>query len=291
MDKIKIKINNIENCNNNIFGDWINDNNIKNKYSYNPFGHIIIENFLNKDYIENVYNNFPTNINNNNWHKYNNPLEVKYANDNICQLPDNIKNIFYSLSSEKIINKLKEITNINNLEYDPYCHGGGLHLHPVNGRLNMHLDYEKHPISNKQRRLNIILYLSKDWDNDWNGATELWDKDLTKCIIKSEVKFNSALIFETSNTSWHGLPDKIKCPDNTFRKSLAFYYVSDLENKSSNNKYGANNNGFRTKAAYNKRPHDKYDERLEKLFAIRKERRITDEDMKNIWPDWNNNDF
>tara|TARA_E500000178_G_scaffold355190_1_gene426899 strand:+ start:261 stop:1130 length:870 start_codon:yes stop_codon:yes gene_type:complete len=288
---IKINKKNIKKSNNNIFGDWIKDDNLKNNYTYEPFGHIIIENFLNDDYIENVNNNFPTNINDNNWYKYNNPLEVKFANDNINELPDNIKNIFYSLSSEKVINKLKEITNINNLEYDPYCHGAGLHMHPVNGRLNMHLDYEKHPISNKQRRLNIILHLSKDWNKDWNGATELWNSDLTKCIVKSEVKFNSALIFETSNTSWHGLPDKIKCPDNIFRKSLAFYYVTDLENKSSNNKYGANNSGYRTKAAYNKKSYDKYDERLEKLFAIRKERRITDEDMKNIWPDWNNNDY
>jgi hypothetical protein len=62
-----------------------------------------------------------------------------------------IQNIFYALSHDKIINKLKNIFNIPNLEYDPYCHGGGLHMHPKYGRLNIHLDYE-----------NIRLQINKD---------------------------------------------------------------------------------------------------------------------------------
>ena len=48
---------------------------------------------------------------------------------------------------------------LSNLEYDKYLHGAGLHKHPKYGRLNIHLDYEKHPISGKERRLNIILFI------------------------------------------------------------------------------------------------------------------------------------
>ena len=103
---------------------------------------------------------------------YNNPLEIKYAYDNISNMSEDIKNVFYALCSEKIINAMKLITNKQELEYDPTCHGGGLHIHPNNGRLHMHLDYEKHPIlENKQRYLNIIIYLTKDWKTEWGGET------------------------------------------------------------------------------------------------------------------------
>jgi len=92
--------------------------------------------------------------------------------------------------------------------------------------LMMHLDYEKHPYTDRQRRLNIILYLSKDWSPEWNGATELWNKDMSKKVVQSDVVFNRAIIFQTNEESWHGLPEKIMCPKRILRKSLGFYYVS-----------------------------------------------------------------
>ena len=77
------------------------------------------------------------------------------------------------------------------------------------------------------------------------------------------------------------------CPENIYRKTLAYYYISPMVNKRDNKKTGANSEGFRTKATFIKRPHDKYDERMEKLYKIRPQRRITEEDMKEIFPDWN----
>ena len=43
---IKIIPSDIKNCNNDIFGEWVEDDNIDKKYKNNPFGHIIINNFL-----------------------------------------------------------------------------------------------------------------------------------------------------------------------------------------------------------------------------------------------------
>jgi hypothetical protein len=70
-----------------------------------------------------------------------------------------------------------------------------------------------------------------------NGANELWDKDVTKCVAKTEIKFNRAIIFKTNDISWHGLPEKIMCPENVFRKSLAYYYVSPLNAEKSEKDY------------------------------------------------------
>jgi len=278
---MKISQNLINNCNNNIFNSWINNpEELTNKFNNaEPFEHIIINNFLKQDIAEKISDEFPKNLED--YYHYNNPLEIKYAYDDISNMSDNIKNVFYSLCSNKIIDILKIITQNQNIEYDPTCHGGGLHLHSNNGRLHMHLDYEKHPIlENKQRYLNIILYLTKDWNNEWGGQTELWDKDMTECKVKSNVEFNTALIFKTTEKSWHGLPEPIKCPENVFRKTLAFYYLIPLENINSyNNKKGIGKDGYRTKAVFTKRPQDPYNPLIEKLYKIRPFRRITNEDL------------
>ena len=150
----------------------------------------------------------------------------------------------------------------------------------------MHLDYEKHPYSNKQRRLNLILYLNEEWKEEWNGHSELWNKDMTECVVKSLVKFNTCLIFKTNENSWHGLPEKIQCPDGILRKSLAYYYISPLINEADNKKMGSNETGYRTKAVFVKRPEDPEDERMNELYKIRPYRLITKEDMERIWPNW-----
>jgi len=269
-----------------IYGDWINR---ELKVESYPFKHIIIDNFLNDKYYKNIINVLPEKVDNTFW-KYCNPIEVKYVLDDKNIFHNNITNLIHQLSSEFFISKLKNIFDINDIEADETLHGSGLHYHPRMGRLNMHLDYEKHPIKkNRQRRLNIIFYLNEIWDESWNGATELWDAKMTNCIKKSFPNRNRALIFETSELSWHGVPEKILCPENVFRKSLALYYLSPLKSMPDGNKLGADINGYRNKAVFVKRPQDKYDERMEKLYKIRPIRRINDQDMSEIWPYWDIN--
>lgn len=260
-------------------GSWINNIDVlKEKFiNAEPFEHVVIDNFLETSYAEKLYNSFPTNYKN--WHKYLNPIEIKYTYDNINELNNELKDYFYYLSTDETIDIFRKLTNIDNLTYDEYLHGAGLHCHPKNGRLNIHLDYEKHPHSGKERRINVIYFLNKEWLPEWNGQNELWDKDITKCITKTDIKFNRAIIFKTNDISWHGLPEKINCPEDIFRKSLAYYYVSPLNSKKPEELY-------RKKARYVKRPNDDYDENLEQLYKIRPYRRITKEDMDKYFPNW-----
>ena len=278
IDKQKLEKLNFKN--NKIFGSWINNLEQLNKNFINaqPYEHIVIDNFLNDEYISNIEKEFPENYDD--WFKYNNPLEVKYAYDNIGNLKKNTEFLFYILSSPQVINLFRKITGINNLNYDEYLHGAGIHAHPRNGKLAIHLDYEKHPISGKERRLNLILYLNKEWKEEWLGSTELWNQDVTECIFKSPIKFNSCLIFRTNDISWHGLPEPIKCPEGVFRKSLAYYYISPLESKRSINKIGGLEDGYRKKATYTLRPEDEKSDYLLRLIKIRSERRLNDDDLK-----------
>jgi|TARA_Y100000389_G_C17456944_1_gene518762 Rps23 Pro-64 3,4-dihydroxylase Tpa1-like proline 4-hydroxylase len=267
----------------NIYGDWINQN-IKIKNT--PFNYIIINNFLNDNFYNEIIKTLPNKIDENFW-EYSNPIEVKYVLDKKEKYSEKLNILIKELSKDYFIDKLKRIFLIDNIEADETLHGSGLHYHPKYGRLNMHLDYEKHPIlENKQRKLNIIIYLNNEWEKDWEGATELWNNDMSNCVVKCYPSKNKAIIFETSELSWHGVPEKIMCPENIYRKTLALYYITPLKNKPEKNKLGSNNDGYRTKAVFIKRPQDKDDERMEKLYKIRPYRRITKEDMKEIWPEW-----
>jgi Rps23 Pro-64 3,4-dihydroxylase Tpa1-like proline 4-hydroxylase len=284
---VKLDTNYLTNINNqpdilNYFGNWVhNIHSLRDDYKNAlPFEHIVIDDFLNQEYAETLYKAFPDN--HENWHVYNNPIEVKFTFDDINSLDTPLKNYFYYLSTNILTDLFRQITDIHDLCHDEYLHGAGLHSHPRYGRLNMHLDYEKHPHTGKERRLNVIYFLSKNWEPSWNGQNQLWDSNMTQCVTKTDVKFNRAIIFKTNDVSWHGLPDKILCPPNIYRKTLAFYYVSPMTKIKQEKDY-------RFKAKFVKRPQDTYDSNLEELYKIRPNRRITSEDLQKYMPYWTNN--
>ena len=77
------------------------------------------------------------------------------------------------------------ITNINEkLIIDEKLNGGGLHEIKKGGLLKIHSDFNRHPILNLDRRLNVLVYLNKDWKEDYGGHLQLWDKEMQKCEKK-----------------------------------------------------------------------------------------------------------
>ncbi len=264
------------------FGSWINNiEELSNQFNNaEPFEHLIIPNFLNEEYAQKINSLFPKNYDN--WYKYENPFEVKYAFDKIDELPEDLKIFFYLLSSNQIIDIISKICKIPDLTYDEYLHGAGLHAYPYLGRLGTHLDYEKHPITGKERRLNIIYYLSKDWDNSWGGSTELWDNEL-KNVKKSMSNFNTAILFKTNDISWHGVTPICKdAPKDKVRQSLAYYYVSPLQSKK--NEFEYRKKADFTILSNNMKNID--EDILKKLRKIRCERIITKNDMDKFLPNW-----
>lgn len=89
--------------------------------------------------------------------------------------------------------------------------------------------------------------------------------------------WNTAILFRTSDISYHGLPEPIKCPEGIYRKSIAIYYVSKPRE----------NLIERYKAEFFPKPNQYVNEKLNKLYNIRKERLITEEDLKE-YPNWEN---
>lgn len=258
------------------FGDWTNNlNELGVSYqNADPFSYVVLDNFLNEKVANELCEKFPKP--NDKWWHYHNPIEEKYAYDDVKNMDKDIKKYFLMVCKSEFVEYIKKISNIENLEYDPYFHGAGIHYHPPGGKLNMHLDYSINPLSFKERRLNIIFFLNKEWKEEWGGNTELWSEGMKLCKKKLVPVFNRALLFRTFDESWHGLPGYVKCPEGLARKSFAIYYVTEARKDAT----------LRKKAKFVIRPQDPYDERMEKLLDIRPGRRITELDLKEIWPEW-----
>jgi Rps23 Pro-64 3,4-dihydroxylase Tpa1-like proline 4-hydroxylase len=261
-----------------VFGSWVNDLEALSKEFINamPFPNVEIDNFFQEEIAEVLYRAFPKVIDDHKWVIYNNPIEKKYALTDFSALPQ-FEDLFTLLQSDQFVELIKKISGIENLEKDPHLHGAGLHQHTSGGKLDMHLDYSIHPITGKERRVNLIIYFSKDWEPEFGGAIELWNEDFTKCEKKLSPCFNKAILFRTSDISYHGLPSVIKCPESNSRKSIAIYYVSDPRSDLTNIRY---------KAQFRALPTQPINDKLEQLYRIREKRIITKDDLETIYPNW-----
>lgn len=271
------------------FGEWYNDiPKLHTSFVHaKPFPHVVIENFLQNDIAHAMSDSFPS-VSDHSWYSYCSPIEVKRAMDNLDQMPEIITKFFHILSCQDTIDTFCQISGIHDLEYDPYIHGAGLHAHPQYGRLNIHLDYEKHPyLHDKERRLNLILFMTKDWKDEWGGHNELWDSPEGNLRVKTPVKFNTAILFQTNHSSWHGIPEIIQCPPNHWRRTIAYYYISPLTSPAGpGTKIGDNGTGYREKAAFIRQPNQRDTPQLRELLSIRPLRRITSEDIHRLYPHW-----
>jgi Rps23 Pro-64 3,4-dihydroxylase Tpa1-like proline 4-hydroxylase len=205
-----------------------------------PFNNVIIDNFFTEEFANELSLEFPDYNDPNIWAVYKNAIENKKLTPNWDLFPKNTYQAFHYMNTPPFVEKIRKITGIPDLYADYGMHGGGWHMHTNGGKLNLHKDYSIHPKLNMERRCNIIIYMTPDWNEDWGGGLELWSNDDEKnlpkeCITKVHNKFNRAVLFDTSQNSWHGLPDEIRCPEEVYRKSLAIYYVSPIRPETQTN--------------------------------------------------------
>lgn len=191
-----------------------------------PYRFIKIDNFLDDEVAEKVYNFFPA-INDNGWIHYVHFNENKHGLNKVEFFPKEISDVIIYLTSPDFVKELSKFTQIPNLIADPDLEGGGIHQSKRGGKLNIHTDFIAHPHQNKwRRRINLLIYFNKNWLPEYNGDLEIWDEKCQVCEHKISPIFNRAVIFATDATSFHGVPDSIKCPESDTRKSIALYYYT-----------------------------------------------------------------
>jgi Rps23 Pro-64 3,4-dihydroxylase Tpa1-like proline 4-hydroxylase len=195
-----------------------------------PFNHIVLDQFLDEDIVEAVVSEFPD-PDSEIWYCYKNAIELKRAMNNWDRMGVTTYRLFSYLNSREFIDRLETMVGCP-LYADPGLNGGGLHCYKSGGKLNTHLDYSIHPKLGLERRLNLIIYITPNWQAEWGGELGFWeqhpDKKLPGKLAKGILPlFNRAALFDTTQNSWHGLPEPIRSPAHISRNSLAVYYLCD----------------------------------------------------------------
>jgi len=151
------------------------------------------------------------------------------------RLPNYTKSLFYALNSRPFLVFLEEMTGIKGLIPDAYFLGAGIDRNLNGGHLDIHADFNLHSHMNVERRLNILIYLNRDWREEWGGSFEVWDKQMSKKEASFVPIFNRMVCFSTASDTFHGNPEPVNNPNGDPRLSIALYYYTatwDVSRKS-----------------------------------------------------------
>lgn len=193
-----------------------------------PFRHVVIDDILLPDVAQRVEEGFEIALQHkqHDARKSHRDVLLKTGTPNLnVMTPDQVA-VFDAIHSDRFVRFLEGITGIEPVFADPELKGGGLHSSWRGAYLNVHTDFNFHPAKDTHRRLNLIIYVNQEWHEEWGGELELWNADITQCEARFLPKFNRAVLFETSEISFHGHPIPLTCPEGVTRKSIAIYYYS-----------------------------------------------------------------
>jgi Rps23 Pro-64 3,4-dihydroxylase Tpa1-like proline 4-hydroxylase len=190
-----------------------------------PFPYAVIDDFLPTSILEMCLNEFPDKLNSDDV-RYDRDQERLKSQFNPDSLSKNARTLFYSFNSKPFIHVLENITGIKGLIPDPYFLGAGFHNIAEGGHLSVHADFNHHKPMDLERRINVLIYLNKDWSNDYGGQLELWDESMKNKEQSIVPIFNRCVIFNTTSNSYHGNPNPVQHPMHISRKSIALYYYT-----------------------------------------------------------------
>jgi Rps23 Pro-64 3,4-dihydroxylase Tpa1-like proline 4-hydroxylase len=190
-----------------------------------PYPHIVIDDFLPPSVLENCLKRFPAGADQAE-EKFDRNQERLKESFNPDTLHPTVRELFYSFNSRPFIRIVENVTGIKGLIPDPYFAGGGFHRVSQGGHLSIHADFNHHKPMNLERRVNVLIYLNKDWRPEYGGSFELWEPAMTKCTHAIVPIFNRCVMFNTTLESMHGNPQPINHPDRVPRRSIALYYYT-----------------------------------------------------------------
>jgi Rps23 Pro-64 3,4-dihydroxylase Tpa1-like proline 4-hydroxylase len=193
--------------------------------STQPFPHIALDGLFPEEVLDGVLADFPR------------PEEMRARFDNSTEkklgytyetpVRDKVREFLWTMSSAPVLQFLEALTGIEGLIPDPYFGGAGPHQIVPGGFLKVHVDFNWHPLLRLDRRLNLLVYLNKDWHEEYGGHLELWNRDVTRCEQRILPVFNRTVVFSTTDVSFHGHPEPLTCPEGRTRKSVSFYYYTN----------------------------------------------------------------
>ncbi len=196
-----------------------------------PFRHLALDAFFQPAFLQGLLAEFPP-FEQGNYINENGEPGGKSTLERIRQLGPHFARLDSLIQSREFLHWLSESIGIPELLYDPWYFGGGTHEN-LNGQdLDPHVDFNRHPETGWHRRVNLIVYLNETWEEHWGGTIDLHrDPSLPPEqdeIVRILPLMNRAVLFETTEHSWHGFT-RIRIPPAApvkSRRSIALYFYT-----------------------------------------------------------------
>ena len=203
-------------------------------YSKLPFQHCIVDNAFDPEILKGCDFSFEDR-NNSQWdHQDDSDIEIKSRSnwESEMDIPEGVLPVVRIFNSAIVLRAISEVFGIKKLIPDPYFTGGGMNVTQPGGLLDVHVDGNYHDATGLNRRINILLYLTQGWKENWGGELGLYSDDGETCVKKIPPIRNRVVIFDTHDKSYHGLPSPLNYPSGKERRSIILYYYT-LESRPS----------------------------------------------------------
>lgn len=202
---------------------------LKSQFSENKnsISYFFIDELLPEDIANTIYKSFP--IQQNTILKKS-LKEHKHIAVQMNKYEPLLEEVIYAFQQPKVVRLIEEICGFKNLEPDKHLYAGGLSMMKKDNFLNPHLDNSHDKDRNKWRALNLLYYVTPDWNIENGGNLELWPNGPKENQVTIHSKFNRLVVMITHNKSWHSVS---KVTVNGCRCCVSNYYFSEtpvLEN-------------------------------------------------------------
>jgi hypothetical protein len=184
-----------------------------------PYNHIITDSFFTDNALDNITKYWPDESSPE-WNVKLSPENGrKLELQDLSKIPD-IRKFIMLTQTDDFVKEIGKLFEIPDLVPDPLFIGGGLNAVPRGGFLRMHADFNYNDQLKLYRRINLIIYMNKMWDNSWKGELCIGNNYKVKPCL------NRAVIFEVNDINFHGYPEPIECPNDVYRRGINLYYYS-----------------------------------------------------------------
>ncbi|WP_299901393.1 2OG-Fe(II) oxygenase [uncultured Aquimarina sp.] len=175
-------------------------------------GYFYIDNLLPDDIAKEIFEKFPLTKD---VQVKRSIREYKYVAAQMNKYDPLLEEVIYAFQDQKIVDFIAEICGYVDVVPDENLYAGGISMMGKGNYLNPHLDNSHDKDVELWRVLNLLYYVTPNWEMDNGGNLELWPDGLKEAPITINSSFNRLVIMTTHKTSWHSVSkvtaDHVRC--------------------------------------------------------------------------------
>ncbi len=190
-----------------------------------PYAHLAEDGWFNPALLELIYEEFD-NLSDSTWKQWTTRHQNTYRSPVKPQLGPASSLYFSLVNSSWFVDFISAVMSVDELIVDQQLYGGGLHESRTGGKFGIHRDFDRHLTTGLNNEMSMMTYLNKNWNPDWGGALEIWDRNQKRSVCQFEPDFGRTVIVKHGPHSFHGHPKPLTMPEGHVRRSLSSYYYT-----------------------------------------------------------------